>query len=281
MTSARRRPGYPHPPYATPSQHQRQMALDATAPLSSPVMSSRARDLAEHLLGRDSAAHLHSQGAAGRAKAIERHLLGPWRQALVPAAWLHEIGQSAQVTQTGCAPLDAARYLRYLGWDPEICRLVAWQGAGYARANQLGLTDMLESEFAEPEVGAYAAINWTHLTTAPDGARRSVDIGLEAMLNGDGTDHLSPGARTATWRDVARSAARRVAVRRVRNLMTTLEREPTTAVLIPRRLLHHLVGPWRCRFDWRRDGRYWRCARLERHRGRHHLVAARATSPRR
>lgn len=206
MTSARRRPGFSHPPYARPSRRQRQTALDTTAPLSSPAVSSRARDLAEHLLGRDSSAYRHSQGAAAQARAIEGHLLGPWRQALVPAAWLHEIGHGAQVAQTGCAPLDAARYLRYLGWDPEICRLVAWQGAGYARAKQLGLTDMLESEFAEPEVGPYAAINWTHLTTAPDGARRSVDIGLEAMLNGDGTDHLSPGARTATWRDLRRGA---------------------------------------------------------------------------
>jgi hypothetical protein len=52
-----------------------------------------------------------------------------------------------------------------------------------------------------------------------------------------------------------------------------------TAIIVPRRLFRLPNGPWRCRFDWRHDGRYWRCARLQRHGGRHHLVAARPTAP--
>jgi len=63
--------------------------------------------------------------------------------------------------------------------------------------------------------------------------------------------------------------------------VTSPAHEDSAAILVPRRLFHLPAGPWRCRFDWRRDDRYWRCARLERHRGRHHLVAARVTVPRR
>ncbi|MHB1784202.1 MAG: hypothetical protein ACYCTE_16225 [Acidimicrobiales bacterium] len=58
-----------------------------------------------------------------------------------------------------------------------------------------------------------------------------------------------------------------------------LGHETASAILVPRHLFHLPAGPWRCRFDWRRDDRYWRCARLERHGGRHHLVAARPTAP--
>lgn len=160
------------------------MALDETAPCAAPVEIDRARQLAEDLLGTDSAEYHHSEGAAARATTIERHLLGRWRPALVPAAWLHEIGHSRHVAQTGCAQLDAARYLRYLDWSTEVGRLVANQGAGYAHAHHLGLGQMLETEFPEPQVGPYIAINWAHLTISAGGTPQSIEAGIDQALQG-------------------------------------------------------------------------------------------------
>jgi len=160
------------------------MALDETMPGASPAEIARARCLAEELLGKTSDAYRHSVGAAARTAAIEDRIVGLWRPALIPAAWLHEIGHCAQVAQTGCAHLDAARYLRYLRWPPEVCRLVAHQGAGYAHAHHLGLAEMLVSEFPEPTIGPYIAINWAHLTTSAGGAPQDIEAGIDQALQG-------------------------------------------------------------------------------------------------
>ena len=44
---------------------------------------------------------------------------------LVGAAWLHDIGYSSQLVDTGFHPIDGARHLRRLGADERLVNLVA------------------------------------------------------------------------------------------------------------------------------------------------------------
>ncbi|MHB1975231.1 MAG: hypothetical protein ACYCR4_13275 [Acidimicrobiales bacterium] len=201
-----RRPGYRRPAHTTPSPGERRVALDATVPGASPAEIDRARCLAEQLLGTDSAAYRHSAGATARATTIEDRIVGLWRPALVPAAWLHEIGHSRHVAQTGCVQLDAARYLRYLRWPTEVCRLVAHQGAGYAHAQHLGLVQMLVSEFPEPTIGPYIAINWAHLTISASGAAQSIKAGIDQALQGCAAARFSRDDMIAAEDDLRRGS---------------------------------------------------------------------------
>ncbi len=54
-----------------------------------------------------------------------RHPLALSDEALVAAAWLHDIGYAPEVTDTGFHPLDGARYLVGLGIAERVVNLWA------------------------------------------------------------------------------------------------------------------------------------------------------------
>src|SRR5580698_9472668 len=67
----------------------------------------------------------HTQRVAAQARAL-RPILGSDAELLEAAAWLHDIGYSAELAATGFHPLDGARYLRDVeGADEIACCLVA------------------------------------------------------------------------------------------------------------------------------------------------------------
>jgi hypothetical protein len=111
-----------------------------------------------------------------------RLLDGPWRSAILNAAWLHDVGYSGPVAATGFHPLDAARWLRDRGWPEEACRLVAWHTAASAGSTLRGLEHELRAEFAPPPPIAGAVLTWADLTSSPCGERWTVPRRIADML---------------------------------------------------------------------------------------------------
>ena len=81
----------------------------------------------------------HVQGVAARARALAP-ILGDDADLLEAAAWLHDIGYSPELAETGFHPLDGARYLRDAHFaDPVLCSLVAHHSCAVIEAEERGL----------------------------------------------------------------------------------------------------------------------------------------------
>ncbi len=75
-------------------------------------------------------------------------ILGGDAELIEAAAWLHDIGYSPELVETGFHPLDGARYLRDVhGADPVLCRLVANHSCAVIEAEERGLDRELSEEF--------------------------------------------------------------------------------------------------------------------------------------
>jgi HD superfamily phosphodiesterase len=66
---------------------------------------------------------------------------------LVAAAWLHDIGYSPELVETGLHALDGARYLCRAGIEGQIVSLVAYHSCAEIEADVRGLGDALSAEF--------------------------------------------------------------------------------------------------------------------------------------
>ena len=84
-----------------------------------------ARELADRVLEDYPERLAHSAAVADRARELAATVPQSAAETLVAAAWLHDIGYSSQLKQTGFHPLDAAKYLRREGWPEPVCTLVA------------------------------------------------------------------------------------------------------------------------------------------------------------
>jgi hypothetical protein len=124
----------------------------------------------------------HSARVASQAEKVHTLLSPPWRSALVEAAWLHDLGYSDEVADSGFHPLDGARWVRRHGWAQEVCRLVAWHTRSKIEAELRGLGNELEREFAAPPVLVQAVMAWADLTSSPAGACCTVHERLSDIL---------------------------------------------------------------------------------------------------
>jgi hypothetical protein len=129
----------------------------------------RAADVADDLLSTVGTRLAHTRMVASQATFVSNLLDEPWRSALVPASWLHDIGYNPDLARTGFHPLDGARYLRDGGWPPEVCRLVAWHTGAGVEAELRGLRAPLDVEFEPPAPSAAASMAWADLTSSPSG----------------------------------------------------------------------------------------------------------------
>src|ERR1700684_1219936 len=111
----------------------------------------------------------HVQGVAAQARSLAP-ILGDDADLLEAAAWLHDIGYSPELTDTGFHPLDGARYLRDVHHaDQLVCRLVAHHTCAIIEAEERGLADALSSEFEPVGPLLTNALTYCDLTTSPDG----------------------------------------------------------------------------------------------------------------
>lgn len=116
----------------------------------------------------------HVQGVAVRARTLAS-ILGGTAELLEAAAWLHDIGYSPELADTGFHPLDSARYLRDVhGADPMLCRLVANHSCAVIEAEERGLDRELSAEFPVPDPGLGDALTYCDMTTSPTGCPVSV-----------------------------------------------------------------------------------------------------------
>lgn len=84
-----------------------------------------AEDLTRQLLSEDSDRLAHSKYAASIAEVAADVLGLADPQALIAAAWLHDIGYLPALSRTGFHPLDGALFLAEEGWPDETVLLVA------------------------------------------------------------------------------------------------------------------------------------------------------------
>jgi HD domain len=116
----------------------------------------------------------HVQGVAARARTLAP-ILGNDAGLLEAAAWLHDIGYSPVLAETGFHPLDGARYLRDVQFaDPMLCRLVAHHSCAVIEAAERGLAGQLCREFPPAPAVLSDALAYCDMTTTPDGNLVSV-----------------------------------------------------------------------------------------------------------
>jgi HD superfamily phosphodiesterase len=111
----------------------------------------------------------HVQGVAAQARSLAQ-ILGGNADLLEAAAWLHDIGYSPEVADTGFHPLDGARYLRDVEHaDVSLCRLVANHSCAIIEAEERGLADALSQEFPALDPILSDALAYCDMTTTPTG----------------------------------------------------------------------------------------------------------------
>src|SRR3954451_13865664 len=143
----------------------------------------------------------HAELLAGAVPVADRNLL-------VAAAYLHDIGYSAVVVQSGFHPLDGARFLRQLGAPPRLAALVAHHSEARMLARANGLLPAL-AEFRRERSLVSDALTYADMTAGPNGIRMS----LEDRLADTARRHTNDGPRLRA----ARSS-------RVPNLLAAVER---------------------------------------------------------
>ena len=116
----------------------------------------------------------HSQGVAAQARSLAP-ILGKDAHLLEAATWLHDVGYSPDLVDTGFHPLDGARHLRDAQRaDAILCRLVAHHSFAVIEAEERGLSDVLLREFPLPPGQLADALAYSDVTTSPDGTPMTV-----------------------------------------------------------------------------------------------------------
>ncbi|MGH3245615.1 MAG: HD domain-containing protein [Trebonia sp.] len=124
----------------------------------------------------------HVQGVAAQARSLAP-ILGDDVELLEAAAWLHDIGYTPELADTGFHPLDGARYLRDVQHaDLTLCRLVANHSCAVLEAEERGLADALSREFPSPSPMLDDALAYCDMTTTPTGDLVSVHDRLSEIV---------------------------------------------------------------------------------------------------
>ena len=132
----------------------------------------------------------HVQGVAARARSLAP-ILGDDADILEAAAWLHDIGYSPNLADTGFHPLDGARYLRDVrAADSILCRLVANHSCAVIEASERGLDRQLSEEFPAPDSDLCDALAYCDMTTTPTGCLVSVHDRLSEIRQRYGPANL-------------------------------------------------------------------------------------------
>jgi HD domain len=159
----------------------------------------------------------HVQGVGAQARSLAP-ILGDDADLLETAAWLHDIGYSPKLADTGFHPLDGARYLRDVEHiDATLCRLVANHSCAILEAEERGLAGALASEFPPPNPKLNDALAYCDMTTTPTGDLVGVHDRLSEIVDRYGPDDVVTRfirrAEPALVSSVARTGQRLVLAR--------------------------------------------------------------------
>jgi putative nucleotidyltransferase with HDIG domain len=144
-----------------------------------------ARTLAETLLSSLPDRWRHTMGVAARAQELSVTVPAADRDVLVVSAWLHDIGYSPSVRQTGFHPLDGAEYLHRTGWPMRVAGLVA---------HHSGATFMAQAEGWDAQLRGYPdesgpvsdALTYADQTVGPTGQPLPIHARMAEMLERHG-----------------------------------------------------------------------------------------------
>ena len=140
-----------------------------------------AAQLAERLLAPLGRRWLHVQEVVAQAGELAAVLPEADGEDLISAAWLHDVGYSPELMDTGLHPLDGARYLRRHSWPARVVGLVAHHSGARFEAQERGLQDEL-AEFPFEDSPLLDALALADLTTGPAGERVSYEDRIDEIL---------------------------------------------------------------------------------------------------
>lgn len=142
-----------------------------------------ARAAAARLLGKSVDRWDHVTGVAAVASKIVDIVPAEDTELLVAAAWLHDIGYSPDLRETGFHPLDGARYLHSIGAPERLCALVAHHSCAIVEARVRHMGGLLLAEFPPDESLVADALTYADMTTGPTGQPVAVDERIAEVLD--------------------------------------------------------------------------------------------------
>ena len=142
--------------------------------------AANARAVAGSCLQESGDRWLHVQAVGGSAEDL-RAWSSHVSEAVVMAAWLHDVGYADSVAATGFHPVDGANWLEGLGVPPGVVALVAHHSGARFEAEERGLGELL-ARFPEPDPDQLDALTLIDLSTSPIGRRISVQDRLAEIL---------------------------------------------------------------------------------------------------
>ncbi|MCX5041737.1 HD domain-containing protein [Aldersonia sp. NBC_00410] len=183
------------------------------APLDSRPLALAAQDLARRLTTDEPRLFDHLRGVAARAESFAPTVPADDRDALIAAAWLHDIGKVPALHDTGLHGVDGARFLRRSGWPARVYNLVAYHSGSRFIAPLRGLATELR-EFTDTDDEATDALTLADQTTSQDGAELDLDERIADMLARHAPDSptvLAHPLREGYLRAVANRVSGRIA----------------------------------------------------------------------
>ena len=163
--------------------------LDVRANRGGPAVGDAGEpsELARRLLAGLSDRWDHTREVAARAESVGTAVPDEDRRLLVDAAWLHDIGYSPEVADTGFHPLDGARYLMSMGAPADLVGAVAHHSCARFEAEERGLETELEA-FPAPSEAVMDALAYADMTSGPTGHTVTVEDRLAEILERYGAD---------------------------------------------------------------------------------------------
>ncbi|WP_018350304.1 HD domain-containing protein [Longispora albida] len=145
----------------------------------------------------------HVQAVAARAGELQP-VVGEGGELLVVAAWLHDIGYSSRLLDTGFHPVDGARRLQRIGAGFRLCCLVANHSGAAIEAGLRGLH--AEQEDFPDEDSLLRDALWTcDMTTSPEGEPVTFAERLTEIRERYGEHHSVAQAITAAAPEIERA----------------------------------------------------------------------------
>lgn len=132
-------------------------------------LAARARQLGDDLMSGLEPRWSHVRAVASQVEQLSLGLSHPDRDAVLAAAWLHDIGYAQDLAVTSMHALDGARYLQQQGWTATVCSLVAFHTGATYEAEERELSESL-AMFAPPPAHLLDILTAADVTSGPSGA---------------------------------------------------------------------------------------------------------------
>lgn len=132
----------------------------------------------------------HVQAVASKATRLAATRPPADGEALISAAWLHDVGYAPELVDTELHALDGARHLRAAGFPDRVAALVAHHSCAIFEAAERGLSTTLAAEFPHEQSPVSDALWYADMTTGPDGQSLPVEERLAEICERYGPEHL-------------------------------------------------------------------------------------------